>query len=65
MHKIFLLFGLTKGHITHSKSDISICNRGAKRREKQQKADNLQPDENSSMKCFTEFKYQLIKLVFG
>ncbi|HBI09685.1 MAG TPA: hypothetical protein DDY57_05925 [Franconibacter pulveris] len=52
-------------HISHSKSDIStrclawLC---AKNR---QKANNFRARRISSMKCFTVFENQKIKLVFG
>ncbi|RFS78605.1 hypothetical protein D0U00_09640 [Leclercia adecarboxylata] len=51
---IFSYFWRTKGHITHSKSDISICNKRSRRRKKKQKANNFQTRKITSMKCFTE-----------
>ncbi|AUO66941.1 hypothetical protein WM46_20590 [Citrobacter freundii complex sp. CFNIH2] len=50
---VFSYFWRTNGHITHSKSDISICNNRSTWLKIRQKADNVYACDFSSMKCFT------------
>ncbi|EGT3574252.1 hypothetical protein F6R83_14835 [Citrobacter amalonaticus] len=52
---VFSYFWRTNGHITHSKSDISICNKLVKWTKNRQKANNICVGDFTSMKCFTQF----------